>query len=421
MRQRAVALLIVALAFTPAASGEDCRSRKSGDICAAGSPWWDFTALRVHVRGDDEATTTMTMHGGNDFSIDLEDARAPRGQIIVLAGRALLMRDVTHEPGYEIDALDGAVLMHQLVVTLLDQAFPRGPDAVRNSASNDVAEKNRAIGLATASASGRLEAPWSLTGKARRAGTRIEYELSFESTAAGATKSIRADGFWETAPDVPALNDRMPLDGWTVHWLAPMTSQSNEGTILDYGAKAADQHWADLSAVRKCIADEPARRAQRRMPADAANPGQRQTLSYEAFAVGANGARKRLGESTREYRPGADVLVEHTRENVWDKSLQLDYGLKIAVDVYPNEQLTGFGLVLAKDDSGFSWEWFNREQGSIFRKLLGGGRVKAEIEGPGELVSIEFLDDISLKCEEQASGISHEVRVKKGSVLRLKP
>ena len=46
----------------------------------------------------------------------------------MIAGRALLMWGVPHEKGYEIDALDGPVLMNSLAVTLLDQAFPKGPE-----------------------------------------------------------------------------------------------------------------------------------------------------------------------------------------------------------------------------------------------------------------------------------------------------
>jgi hypothetical protein len=45
------------------------------------------------------------MYGPDDFSIHIEDARAKPGTIIVVAGRAMLMKDVEHKDGYEIDAL----------------------------------------------------------------------------------------------------------------------------------------------------------------------------------------------------------------------------------------------------------------------------------------------------------------------------
>lgn len=55
----------------------------------------------------------MTMRGPDDFSIDIEDAPAPGGTIIVVGGGAMLMKGVQHKNGYEIDALDGPVFMHQ--------------------------------------------------------------------------------------------------------------------------------------------------------------------------------------------------------------------------------------------------------------------------------------------------------------------
>lgn len=366
----------------------------------------------------------MVMHGPDDFSVYIEDAPGTRGTIIVVGGRAMLMKDVQHESGYEIDALDGPVLMHQLVMTLLDQAFPNGPTSVRASVPIKIVQKERAIRIATASAEGRLEAPWTLTGTARRADDRIEYDVQFVFTADGSTKSLSFTGFWEKAPAAPPLDEHMSLDGWTMHWLTPMTSTSEQGTMLDYGAKPTSEHWADLAGLRKYISDEPSRRAPRRVPADPAHPGLTQTFSYEAFTIDNGGVRKRLGESIREYRPGIDVLVEERPPDAWNKILRLDYGLSISASVYPKEKLTGFGLVISKDDSGFSWEWFNREEGNVFRKLLGGGKVRISVlEGAGsqELVAVEFLDDMVLTCEDKHSGITHEVRVKKASVLRLKP
>ncbi|HEV8346844.1 MAG TPA: hypothetical protein VGQ16_09735, partial [Vicinamibacterales bacterium] len=172
----------------------------------------------------------------------------------------------------------------------------------------------------------------------------------------------------------------MSLDGWTVHWLTPMTSTSQRGVTIDYGAKPVSEHWPDLAALRAYIADEPARRARRRTPADAANPGEERMFAYEAFSVDKHGVRTRVGESVRDYRPGVDVLVEQTATDAWKKMLPLDFGLSVSAIVYPKEELTGFGLVLAKDDSGFSWEWFNRERDDVFRKLLGGGSVRVSMD-----------------------------------------
>jgi hypothetical protein len=251
----ALALSFILLFNASSSHAKDCGRETTNDICVAGSPWSDFTQFRVQSHGKGiSGTTTLTTHGRGDFSVDTEDARATHGTIIVVGGRAMLMKDVPHESGYEIDALDGTLLIHQLVMTLLDQAFPKGPSSVGVSAPIKIAEKKRAISIATPSAEGRFAAPWSVTGTARRDADRIEYDLQFVFPAAASRESIGFSGFWEYAP-VPPLDDHMSLDGWTVHWLAPMTSASEQGTIVDYGAKPTSEHWADLAALRKYIAD----------------------------------------------------------------------------------------------------------------------------------------------------------------------
>jgi hypothetical protein len=92
--------------------------------------------------------------------------------------------------------------------------------------------------------------------------------------------------------------------------------------------------------------------------------------------------------------------------------------------------LNGFGLVIYRrgDGNGFSWEWFEREQGAVFRRLQGSGRVSAGIkkgDGYEELEVVEFLDDIVLRYLDDMSKPpgthTHEVVIRKGSVLKVAP
>jgi hypothetical protein len=122
----------------------------------------------------------------------------------------------------------------------------------------------------------------------------------------------------------------------------------------------------------------------------------------------------------REYRPGSDVVAEKTQPMASTKTLSLDYGRSISSDVYREKELTGFGLVLVRDDSpGFSWEWFERERSDVFRKVRGGGKARVSVAKSDkfqELVAVEFLDDITLQCTDDQTGTTHEVHVRKGSL-----
>lgn len=237
------ALACAGLLYTSTVRADDCRRATTGDICAQGSPWSAFTQLRLKLAVDgDGQTTTVTKHGTDDFSVDVEDGSQTTGRMIVIGGRALLMKDVEHERGEEIDALDSPLLLHQLVVVLLDQAFPDGPKSVGASAPIKIKQLARAIHIATPSADLRLIAPWTLSGTARRSGDGIDYDLEFVFNGDGSETSMRFTGLWR-ASAVAAPDDRMTLQGWTVFWLAPMSSESKE-------------RWADLGALRKYIAEE---------------------------------------------------------------------------------------------------------------------------------------------------------------------
>lgn len=425
-RFAAVAALAVLFAL-PVASEAQCDDSGTGDICASGSAWYEFTRLSVEPRNGSMPATTLTVHDGNDFSVVFPRRRARRehGRLIVIDGRVMLMRDVAHEPGYETDVLDGSVLIAQLVVSLLDQAFPAGPSSVLESHPVEVRQKSRAIRVATPSASARFDAPWVLTGTVRRRAERVEYDLRFSARTPEGPYSFKARGFWQKEPKPPSLDERMPLDGWTVHWLGPMTTTSADGTTRDHAAQPASSDWKSVADLRTWISEEPARRADRRTPVDASNPGRLQAISFEAFVTDKHGPARSLGTATREYRPGTDVLAEDTEHDATRKTLSLGLGLSLSTDVYREPSVTGFGLVLVKDGTPcFSWEWFDKDSGDVFTKLQGGGKATVTIvdsSGFQELGAVEFLDDVVLGCRDKSTGTVYEARITKGSVLRLRP
>ena len=52
------------------------------------------------------------------------------------------------------------------------------------------------------------------------------------------------------------------------------------------------------------------------------------------------------------------------------------------------------------------------------------GKVRVTVansEGLQELVTVEFLDDITLRRTDDETGTTHELRVRKGSVFRVAP
>jgi hypothetical protein len=160
----------------------------------------------------------------------------------------------------------------------------------------------------------------------------------------------------------------------------------------------------------------------------------KETVTWEAVALSGPG-RTVLDKGTKSYLPSHDIIVrkggpDNNGRPGWDKSLPLSDTFAVGASVHQEKKLDGFGLVVYRrgDRRGFSWEWFQRESGSTFRKLQGEGRLSVSIKKAGdyeELEAVEFLDDIVLRyLDDMAKGpgrYTHEILIKKGSVLRVAP
>src|SRR4051794_32318179 len=123
-------------------------------------------------------------------------------------------------------------------------------------------------------------------------------------------------------------------------------------------------------------------------------------LHYEIYELRDN-SRNLLANGVLN---GDELNVKSTEHSEFgqtfsDRSVALPAGFQIGVAIFPEKQLSGFGLWIKQNDRGFSWNWFTREKGRTYRKLQGDGHVKATIavtNDAEQLTGVEFLDDIPL-------------------------
>jgi hypothetical protein len=153
------------------------------------------------------------------------------------------------------------------------------------------------------------------------------------------------------------------------------------------------------------------------------------SLQYEIYELQGNSAAKLLAKGTVEPSTRDVAIIEGSTlgQTFLQKSVALSDGFRIGASVFPEKTLDGFGLWIRRDDGGFSWNWFVRENGLTYRKLQGPGRVKVTLapnKDYEELIAIEFLDDVTLTGRFGWFSLlsdTHYVVVKKGGVLRLSP
>ena len=162
-----------------------------------------------------------------------------------------------------------------------------------------------------------------------------------------------------------------------------------------------------------------------------ATPEKQESLSYEIQTVPffGDGARRAVAEGMRSYRHSEVRARPHSdpETRMTSKSVSLAEGFDLIAVVVPGAQVDGFGLQIKRNGAGFSWEWFDREAGDVYRKLQGPGRLRVRFRDAGglqELAEVHFLDDVTLRLDRWwflpfMRDKSDHVVVKKGSVLWL--
>ena len=160
-----------------------------------------------------------------------------------------------------------------------------------------------------------------------------------------------------------------------------------------------------------------------------------ETPASVAFAIYrlTDGERTLIAEGTREYTPSDIEVMRWGREidgyQQHRKALDLSdgFGIGIGIVVLRQHEGDGFGLWIYKDvhPAGFSWEWFDRSERDIFKKLQGTGEVRVtytQISKGVEIRSVEFLTDVTMRFTEDLSlppdVRTHEVMIYEGSVFR---
>lgn len=186
---------------------------------------------------------------------------AKSGAIFLIDDRAMLTTGLTLTSGREIDTLGVPVLSLQLVIDLLDRAFPAGPSALHGRQPLDEADNAIPLNVAAHGAKGFVPAPWRVTGAAERlSDTRIAFDLTlaFKPMLEDAEpQRIHFSGFWEKRPAPPALSDATKIEGWAVHRITRMGDAASGLGIGDLRAAPVAGSYSTLGALRRRIADDP--------------------------------------------------------------------------------------------------------------------------------------------------------------------
>ena len=231
----------------------------------ANGTWGDATEVRLMVSSDGTGQPVeylIELLSEGDARITEMDSSAPSDQwpvIVLVGGQVMLVQNMELEEGYEIDAMDGPVLMLQLTLSLLAKGLADGPTSLPTEGSVEVqkVEQEEPIEVSTTSAGGQFPAPWRLSGTAtREEGDRIAYSLDLVYTSGTEKPTVEIDGHWKKTDPRPKLDPAMALTAWKSYEIGPIERTSASGTIYDFGAQPVELEAQTLRELRLEISEQ---------------------------------------------------------------------------------------------------------------------------------------------------------------------
>ena len=237
-----------------------CLIQAGEDLRATDVVWNDLTALQLKISGDmayqSPVEYRMELYSAGDarvFAVDrsLPDEQWP--QIILVGGQVMLVKGMDLEEGYEIDALDGPVLMMQLALSLLSTAVPEGPEGLADQQPRKLEhlEQESPIGVGTTSAAGEFSTPWRVSGSVQRSdGEQIAYALDFSYESESGPVGIQLSGRWERTGPLPDLDPELALEGWKPYVIGPIHRSTPSSSIYDFGAQPMDTVFDTVGEVQ---------------------------------------------------------------------------------------------------------------------------------------------------------------------------
>ncbi len=145
------------------------------------------------------------------------------GELLLVAGRAVLSRGFGQYKAEAAASLDAAALMMQLTLRLLERSEPAGPSRITQSRNVELEDTINHINLDTGTAVGGFQAPWSISGSISAAGEtqrRFDLRFSFTASAEGEVQkaSMRLSGLADFADSDFPIDGSESLQDWGIDW-----------------------------------------------------------------------------------------------------------------------------------------------------------------------------------------------------------
>ena len=239
-----------------------------GHLCAKGSSWFKAKNIYLEMSSVELKLSTsydMKIYDNNDMTLRLKHSKLTSGDLpgeaILLAGRALLIKNINTKENYAIDIIDGTALFQQLVFTILELAADKGPGKIELPFNKYISESVYPIQATTKSASALFGAPWkSKIDLANVKDGNISYKIYFTYLHEnGKEANFKMEGLLSNYGEKninEIISDDFRISEWQQYNIGPYSKNMEKGTIYDFGTTRIEHPYATIGELRKYIREK---------------------------------------------------------------------------------------------------------------------------------------------------------------------
>lgn len=176
------------------------------------------------------------------------------GRILIIDSHTMLVEHGVADLANAVATVDRPALDKELLMKLLELAWPWNPLAAGRMERINMLSVDRAMMVTAGSDEESYIGPWDLTGGlTHRSDLVVNFDLKFRSPEVGNrghTRTLHLQGKWLGGPR-RGFSPRMSVQGWLVYRFVPSTRRSAGITIASYQAQVESVQFATLGEARE--------------------------------------------------------------------------------------------------------------------------------------------------------------------------
>ncbi len=238
-----------------------------GHLCVGDSKWLSVKNISLKISSNKlsmSASYDIKYYDNHDVQVVLYDesltGNSEPGEVLLVNGRVLLIKNMKIQENYAIDFIDGVALLQQILFTIIDLSSNEGPNDTTFPFDKEISETQYPIKATTKSASGLFHPPWtSKVSLEKNNDSIISFKVFFDFMLSnGQDANLHMEGLMSNYGKVngnKGISDNFLITDYKQYNIGPYTKKTQTGTIYDFGTTYIKETFDTLGELRTYIKD----------------------------------------------------------------------------------------------------------------------------------------------------------------------